>query len=303
MFSDEGLDWMIVPAYPGGGEQHVLVTGGGRLFVRGVPRSLYHGGWHTFPAAVYEVTWTSVGERKGQKLFDIEGNAQMGSNFRQLFTDSAGARIGYLNYENGRLLLTVRETRPGAPARQVDLTSTALDCMVTRIGFLPVGREIFFTLDTGDDDATSRASYRKVGSYRLNLDGAVPPKAVRMSGSAANLLAPLRGERELYAGRVPEAVVYTTEAGGQGRRREYKTASQGVTGHFRVATGGAWVAFVEEQRGPGPEFQITHVIRWMDMASGKERWLEAASTKPLVLPWVNLIGWWVAGTSDDTPAR
>jgi len=33
------------------------------------------------------------------------------------------------------------------------------------------------------------------------------------------------------------------------------------------------------------------VIRWVDLASGRENNLPAVATKPVVLPWVNLIGW------------
>src|SRR5438046_3146705 len=43
VFSDGGLDWLLLPAYPGGGERQAMVTAGGRIFARGLPRNSYSG--------------------------------------------------------------------------------------------------------------------------------------------------------------------------------------------------------------------------------------------------------------------
>ena len=94
VFSDANLDWILLPAYPGGGERQTMVTAAGRVFARGLPRGVYHGGWPTFPAALYELKLD--GSNQGRKIFDIEGNLDTGSNFRNLFADPAGARVGYL---------------------------------------------------------------------------------------------------------------------------------------------------------------------------------------------------------------
>src|SRR5512143_3655397 len=85
IFSDESPDWMLLPAYPGGGERQVMVAAGGKVFARGFPRKSYQGGWPTHPAALYELKID--GSNQGRKIFDIEGNLESGSNFRNLFAD------------------------------------------------------------------------------------------------------------------------------------------------------------------------------------------------------------------------
>ena len=284
VFSDAGLDWLLLPAYPGGGERQTMVTAGDRVFARGLPRTSYTGGWPTFPAALYELKID--GSNQGRKIFEIEGNFETGSNFRNLFTDPAGARAGYLTYENGKLYLYLRETTGGALLRRIDLSRIALDCLVTNIGFLPDGQRIFFTLDTGDDDATSKASYGRVGSYRMKTDGTPPVRTERI----ANLVAPLSGGRNLYAGRPPSSFLYVIDSATKSRRN-YATPATGVLDFFRPSADGRKVAFIEEQRAYKPVATISLVVRWIDLDSSREQSLEPVSTKPVVLPWVNLIGW------------
>jgi len=104
----------------------------------------------------------------------------------------------------------------------MDLSRITLDCLVTNIGFLPDGQQIFFTLDTGDDDATSKASYGRVGSYVMKTDGSPPVRTARIS----NLVAPLIGSRNLYAGRFPSSFLYVTDPATKARR-EYATSATG----------------------------------------------------------------------------
>jgi len=288
VFSDAGLDWLLLPAYPGGGERQTIVaTGGaagGRIFARVLPRKSYNGGWPTFPAALYELK--TDGSNQGRKIFDIEGNLETGSNFRSLFADPAGARVGYLTYENGKPYLYLRETSRGELLRRVDLSRTTLDCLITNIGFLPDGQQIFFTLDTGDDDSTSKASYGRVGSYVMKTDGSAPVRTARIS----NLVAPLSGGRNLYAGPPPSAFLYVIDSGTKARR-DYATSATGGVDFFHPSADARAVAFIEEQRSYKPVATISVVIRWIDLGSGREQSLPPILTKPVVLPWVNLIGW------------
>lgn len=283
VFSDEGLDWILLPAYPGGGERQTMVAAGGKVFARGLPRKIYQGGWPTFPAVLYELKLD--GSNQGRKIFDIEGNLESGSNFRNLFADPSGARVGYLTYENGKPYLHLRETTRGTLLRRVDLSRTTLDCLITNIGFVPDGQRVFFTLDTGDDDATSKASYARVGSYVMKTDGSPPVRTERIS----NLVAPLNG-KNLYAGRPPASILYTVDSATKARRT-YATTATGVTDFFRLSADGRMAAFIEEQRAYQPVATISLVIRWIDLGSGREQSLPPVSTKPVVLPWVNLIGW------------
>jgi hypothetical protein len=287
VFSDAGLDWLLLPAYPGGGERQTAVTAGGRVFARGLPRNSYTGGWPTFPAALYELKID--GTNQGRKIFEIEGNLETGSNFRNLFTDPAGARVGYLTYENGKPYLYLRETSRGALLRRIDLSRITLDCLVTNIGFHPDGQRIFFTLDTGDDDSTSKASYGRVGSYLMKTDGSLPVRTERI----ANLVVPLSGRRNLYAGPPPASFLYVIDSATKSRRN-YATPATGVLDFFRPSADGRKVAFIEEQRAYKPVATISLVVRWIDLDSGREQNLPPVLTKPVVLPWVNLIGWFPA---------
>jgi len=288
VFSDAGLDWMLLPAYPGGGERQTIVasgvSAGGRIFARGFRRAAYTGGWPTYPAALYELKLD--GSNQGRKIFDIEGNLETGSNFRNLFADPAGDRIGYLNVENGKLYLNLRESSQGTLLRRTDLSRTTLDCLVTNIGFHPDDQRIFFTLDTGDDDVTSKASYGRVGSYLMKTDGSAPVRTDRVT----NLIAPLSGGRNLYAGPPPSSVLYVIDSATKSRRN-YATAAIGVIDFFHLSADARWVAFLEEQRVYQPVATISLVVRWMDLGSGREQSLPAIVTKPVVLPWLNLIGW------------
>ena len=287
IFSDAGLDWLLLPAYPGGGERKTMVAAAGRIFARGFQRRNYSGGWPTFPASLYELK--TDGSNQGRKIFDIEGNLETGSNFQNLFVDPVGARIGYLSYENGKLYLYLRETSRGTVLRRVDLSRIALDCLVTNVGFHPDGQQVFFTLDTGDDDATSKASFRRVGSYSLRIDGSTPLRTARIPG----LLAPLSGGRNLYAGRPPSSFLYVTEPAIK-TRRDYATSATGVLDFFRLSADARMVAFIEEQRVYKPSATISLIIRWVDLTTGREQYLPPVLTKPVVLPWVNLIGWFPA---------
>jgi len=287
VFSDAGLDWILLPAYPGGGERQTMVTSGGKVFARGLPRNSYRGGWPTYPAALYELKID--GSNQGRKIFDIEGNLETGSNFRNLFSDPMGSRIGYLTYQNGKPYLYLRETNRGDLLRRMDLSRITLDCLVTNIGFLPDGKQMFFTLDTGDDDSTSKASFGRVGRYVIKTDGSPPVRTARIS----NLVAPLSGSRDLYQGRFPSSFLYVTDAA-EKTRRDYATTATGVPDFFRVSADARMVAFLEEQRVYTPTATISLVIRWVDLGSGLEQSLPPVSTKPVVLPWVNLIGWFPA---------
>jgi hypothetical protein len=171
----------------------------------------------------------------------------------------------------------------------VDLSRITLDCLVTNIGFLPDGQQMFFTLDTGDDDATSKASFGRVGSYVMKTDGSPPARTARIS----NLVAPLSGSRKLYAGRFPSSFLYVTDPATKARR-DYATSATGVLDFFRPSADARMVAFIEEQRAYTPIATISIVIRWVDLGSGREQGLPPVPTKPVVLPWVNLIDWFTA---------
>jgi hypothetical protein len=67
-----------------------------------------------------------------------------------------------------------------------------------------------------------------------------------------------------------------------------------VLDFFLPSADASMVAFIEEQRAYTPIATISLVIRWVDFGSGLEQSLPPVSTKPIVLPWLNLIGWFPA---------
>jgi len=145
-------------------------------------------------------------------------------NFRNLFADPAGARIGYLIYENGK------------PYPRGNLS-------------LPVRTEW-----------------------------------------VANLIAPLSGGRNFYAGLPPLSFLYRVDSATKSRRN-YATSATGVLDFFRLSADARMVAFIEEQRDYKPVATMSLVIRWVDLGSSREQSLPPVSTKPVVLRWLNLIGW------------
>ncbi len=169
LFSDQGSPVVLLPAIPGGGiADPMIASGGKRVFARGVERTHYRGGWHTSPAAVYELVPGGSGALR--KVRDITGE-HGASNFRNLFVHPAGGRIGYLDYLGGEYVLFIHESDSGRLLHRVALKPIALDCYVRNIGWLPGGNRLFFTLATGDEHVTSRASYARAGSYVMNEDG------------------------------------------------------------------------------------------------------------------------------------
>jgi hypothetical protein len=314
VFSDADAAFLLLPAYPGSGEQQVMAAAGQRVFARGFERRIYTGGWATFPAAIYELS--TDGSNRARKLFDIEGE-NGSSNFRNLFVSPSGAKIGYLNHLGGKWHLFLRETSTGKLLQKTDLGSITLDCFVRGVGFMPDGARLFFTLETGDVDATSKASYARVGSYVMD-DGSRPVRVAREvamhpkrpgyrieSDFAPVLLGALADGRYLFSefqwklgpkglppGGGPVTFLYAVDPV-TNVRKDFPTTAQGVLGSLRFSSSGQAVAFSESQRQQETESvrTETQTVWAIDLDSGQDRQLFSFATKPMVLPWMSLIGW------------
>jgi len=307
IFSDAGAGFLLLPAYPGSAEEQVIVASGGRVFARGIERKYYTTGWPTFPVAVYELA--TDGSNAARKLFDIEGEYGS-SNFRNLFGNPSGSEVGHLNYLGDKLYLFLHETTAGALLRKIDLSAIALDCLVSKIGWMPDGKRIFFTLETGDVSATSKASYARAGSYLMEEDGGKP---VHIPGDVAFhptrpgylfdesqpiLLGTLPDAHYLFsefqwsqaAGRSPQNFLFSVDPVTKAWK-DFPTGAQGNLTSFRLSYSGV-VAFIESQT----QQEIGSQTVWsMEPGSGKKEKVFSLSTKPMVLPWLNLIGWLPVG--------
>ena len=98
----------------------------------------------------------------------------------------------------------------------------------------------------------------------------------------------------MYAGQTLSSFLYVIDPVTKSRR-DYATPATGGLDFFCPSADARKVAFIEEQRAYQPVATISLAIRWVDLESGSVQGLPAVSTKPVVLPWLNLIGWFPDG--------
>src|ERR1019366_4122896 len=139
VFSDAAAEFLLLP---GNDVQSDIVAAGGRIFSRGVERKLYTNRRSDYPAAVFELPTSRSG--KARKIFDIENEGGIGSNFRNLFISPTGAKIGYMKVSNGKPCLFLHETSTGKLLRKLDLSHIVFDLFVTAISWMPDGERLFF---------------------------------------------------------------------------------------------------------------------------------------------------------------
>lgn len=312
IFSDAGLDFLLLPAYTGSGEERLMASAGGRIFARGFERKLYTGGWPTFPAGVYELS--TDGSNRARKLFDVEGE-NGSSNFRNLFLSPSGAKIGHINYLGAKPYLFLHETTTGKLLRKTDLGGITLDCFVREIGWMPDGERLFFTLETGDADMTSEESYARAGSYVIKEDGSMPVRLGRdvaghpqrpgyrpLADLEAELLGELPDSRYLFreyqqkvgsAGGGPaRTFLYAVDAATK-MRKDFPITAQGNLTSFLISPSGRALAFTEVQRQNETATLIkeTQTVWVLDLETSQERKVFSLSSKPMALPRISLTGW------------
>lgn len=167
---------------------HFPVVGGGKLFAHAAER----GRSVPFPGngSLYELAID--GSNLVRLICPVLGAESLG----ELFVNSTGTRIGYLNRINGTHYLFIHDVVSGRLLSQIDLTDKFLDCYASSIGWLPRSQRLFFSLETGDVHVTSEASYARVGTFFINesgrdlkrlpalpgLKGFFPPEATRLIG-------------------------------------------------------------------------------------------------------------------------
>jgi len=142
---------------------HFPVVGGRKLFAHAIDR----GGQAPFPGngSLYEIF--TDGSNRFQKIAPVSGVESLGD----IFVNSTGTRIGYINRINRKQYIFIHDVATGDRLHRADITDKFLDCYAASIGWLPGSEKLFFSLQTGDDHVTSKASYAKVGTYIMNESG------------------------------------------------------------------------------------------------------------------------------------
>jgi hypothetical protein len=85
-----------------------------------------------------------------------------------IFVNSTGTRLGYINRLNRKQYIFVHDVVTGTLLSQLDITDKFLDCFASSIGWVPQSGKIYFSLETGDEHVTSKASYARVGNYFID---------------------------------------------------------------------------------------------------------------------------------------
>ncbi len=167
---------------------HFPVVGGHKLFVHAGDR----GKSVAFPgnASLYELS--ADGSNLFRRITSVLGEESLGD----IFVNSAGTGIGYINRMNQKQYIFIHDVVTGNLLYQVDITDKFLDCFASSIGYLPGSEQIYFSLETGDADLTSEPSYALVGTYFMDQrgehltrlrdvpprEGCFPPETVRTIG-------------------------------------------------------------------------------------------------------------------------
>jgi hypothetical protein len=142
---------------------HFPVAGGRKLFAHAVDRDRQA----PFPGngSLYELS--ADGSSLFRRITPVVGAESLGD----IFANSTGTRIGYINRMNRKQYLFIHDVATGNLLQRIDITDKFLDCFAASIGWLPGSEKLFFSLQTGDADGTSKASYAKVGTYIMNESG------------------------------------------------------------------------------------------------------------------------------------
>jgi hypothetical protein len=309
IFSDAHADFQLITS----GEK-VMAAAEGRIFAPGYARKTYTSGFPSFPAAIYELS--TDGTNRARKILDLEG-ANGTSNYRQIFVNPAGSKIGHINSIGGRWHVLLHDAATGTLLLDMDLTPIALDCFVREIGWMPNGKQLFFTLETGDVDATSDASYARAGTYLMPDTGGTPQRlaaaiTVRpkragyqpMEDTPPTLLDQLPGGEYLFSefqwkqggtARIPakaETFLFTTSPTGK-VRNDYSLGANPQVGSVRPSPTGRRIAFITSDEGhrSGPDLIYERTVRILDLETGTQKDLFTFPSKILNLPATELIGW------------
>ena len=307
IFSDVDSEILVLP---GSDVQSDVVAAGGRIFSRGVERKLYRNGRSDYPAAMFELPTSRSG--KPRKIFDIENEPGMGSNFRNLFISPTGAKIGYMKVCGGKPYLFLHETSTGKLLRKMDMSRMVFDLFVTSMGWMPDGERLFFTLDRSDEDDNWRLPESQVGSYVMKEDGsglariapeaAMHPSRPGLQASAVGAAVVLGGlpdgrylVRDFQVGLAsanPGSYVYTLNPL-TNTQKTLGADAQGELRYFRLSHSGRQLALLVTEPKSNPTAAPTgsKAVWVFDVESGQGRKLLSFASVQDGSAWIDLVGW------------
>ena len=307
IFSDAKSEIVLLP---GSDVQADIVAAGGRIFSRGVERKLYNSQRSDYPAAIFQLPAGPTG--KLRRIFDIENENGMGSNFRTLFISPTGLKIGYMKICAGKPYLFLHETATGKLLRKMDMSQMVFDLFVTSMGWMPDGERLFFTLDRSDEDDNWRLPESQVGSYVMKEDGSglmriAPEAAMHPSrpglqasavGAAVVLGATPDGRylvRDFQVGPAaanPGTYVYTLDPRADSQKT-LATDTQVELRCFHLSQSGrrlALLATEPKDKASGPPAESKAV--WLfNVESAQGRKLVSFAGAQYGSAWIDLVGW------------
>src|SRR5581483_742207 len=114
-----------------------------KIFARAMGRNQYSN-----PGAVYELSVDGSG--RARKIFDVENEPNMTSNFSNLFVNHSGSKIGHLNTLGGKSYLLFHVAAPENLLRKTDVTPIIPETFTSMV-WRPEAKRIFFPLkDAGE---------------------------------------------------------------------------------------------------------------------------------------------------------
>ena len=281
---------------------HFPVAGGRNLFAHATQR----GESVPFPgnASLYELS--TDGSHAFRRIAPVSGNESLG----EIFVNSAGTRIGYINRLKRRQYIFIHEVATGRLLHQVDVTGTFLDCYASSIGWLPRSETLFFSLETGDEHITSEESYARAGTYTMhesgvNLtklsdppvrEGFWPPGTARMIGvlPTGEYVFETMQQRKHPGGEGPRTLFAVVKMVPDSERAEDIGFSpgcglySGVRVCYQLSPSGKYLAAAAL---PVSSSATSGDIWLKDLQAGKDGKLLSLPTKGLQGPFLGLVGW------------
>jgi len=277
-----------------------------KIFARAMGRNQYSN-----PGAVYELSVDGSG--RARKIFDVENEPNMTSNFSNLFVNHSGSKIGHLNTLGGKSYLFVHDAATGKLLRKTDVTSI-MPGNVTSIGWMPDDERIFFTLNDAGEDADWQDSRSPIGSYVMKEDAdravRIAPEAAMhpqlaglrpLNDTAAVLIAGLKdGQYLAYdlqrnpALRQPSTYLYELDVAAK-TQKLVPTDIEGKLLSFHLSPSGQELTLTATQKKYEKQAQFTWTTTqelWtLDLDSGRKSKLQSFTSHDDGPPSVNLIGW------------
>jgi hypothetical protein len=281
---------------------HFPVVGGRKLFAHAAER----GSPVPFPGngSLYELS--GDGSNSFRRITHVLGAESLGD----IFVNSTGTRIGYINRMHGRQYIFVHDVATGRLLHQVDITDKFLDCFASSIGWLPGTARLYFSLETGDEHVTSEESYRRAGTYTMDESGAgwsklaalppregfFPPDEVRVIGispSGEYVFETMQRKKRPSPGQnqyVP-AVLKLKNDFSAFEDISFGTATKlysGIRVNYQLSPAGRYLAAA---RLPISSSAVSCDICLKNLPTGEERKILSLPTHGLQGPFLGLVGW------------